>query len=105
MNFVEQTAAWLWLTCYVLGALFVFFGFAAAVILALSREMARAAELVVLVTVIGLFVATFVAVSFGYDYQNTSGEGRIALITITLACVTLTALLFGYFRAFKLFIK
>lgn len=105
MDLLDQTANWLWFACFVLGALFVFLGFAAAAILALSRQAANAARLVVLVIAIGGVATTFVAVSFGYNYHSAQGGVHVAVTTILLASVTLLLLMFGYFRAFRLFVK
>ena len=105
MNLLDQTANWLWIACYVLGALFVFFGFAAAAILVLSRQAGNAARLAVLVAVIGGVVTAFIALSFGYNYHSAQGEIHPPVIMILLASVTLLLLMFGYFRAFRLFVK
>lgn len=105
MDLLKQTANWLWFLCYLLGVLFVGFGFAAAAILVLSRKAAAAVRLAMLVTVLGVVAAVFVGGSFAYNYHDSRQGVRIVVTTILLACATLALLLFGYFRMYRLFIK
>ena len=54
---------------------------------------------------IGVIATTFVGVSFGYNHHSRQGDANVAVNTIVFACGTLALLLFGYFRAFRLFVK
>ena len=105
MELLEQIASWMWFLCYLLGVMFVLLGFAAAVVLVLSREVVAAGRLALLGATIGVVTAAFVGISFGYRYQSPAGEVRVVVVTILLASATLGLLLFGYFRALKLFTR
>ena len=105
MELLEQIATWMWFLCYLLGVIFVLLGFAAAVVLVLSREVVAARRLALLVATIGIVTAAFVGFDFGYRYQSPPGEVRVVMVTILLASATLMLLSFGYFRAFKLFTR
>ncbi|MBT9507311.1 hypothetical protein [Rhodoferax sp.] len=105
MELLKQIANWTWLLCYVFGALYVFLGFSAAVILLLSRQVGAAGRLALLVATIGVVTAALVAISFGYRFQSPQEEVGMVMIAILLACATLMLLSFGCFRAYKLFTK
>ena len=104
MEKLELFANWLWLLSGVLGVLFVFLGFAAAAILLFSREYALAKRIAFLVTTIGVAAIACFGFSFGYNYSPTR-LGKGIEITVLLASVSLVLLVFGYFRAFKIFVE
>lgn len=104
MGKLELFANWLWLLSGALGVLFVFLGFAAAAILLISREYALAKRIAFLVITIGVAAMACFGFSFGYNYSPASRGSGIE-ITVLLACVSLVLLVFGYFRAFKLFVE
>lgn len=104
MGNLEFFANSLWLLSGVLGLLFAFLGLAAVAILLVSREYALATRLALLVTTIG--VATIASFGFSFGYNYGLARGRVSIeITVLLASVALALLAFGYFRAFKVFVK
>ncbi|MBB1073719.1 hypothetical protein HUU62_04755 [Rhodoferax sp. 4810] len=104
MGTLELFANWLWLLSGVLGILFLFFGLAGAAILLISREYALAKRLAFIVTTIGAATIASFGISFGYNYSLTR-EGISVEITVLLASVSSVLLLFGYIRAFKIFVE
>ena len=103
MELLEQIATWMWFMCFLLGMMFVLLGFAGATVLMLSREVAAAGRMALLVAAIGVVTTIFVGLGFGYRYQSPSGEVRVVVVTLLLASANLMLLSFGCFRAFKLF--
>lgn len=104
MGKLELFANSLWLLSGVFSLLFVLLGLAAAAILLFSREYALAKRLAFLVTMIGVATIASFGFSFGYNYSLT--EAGISIkITVLLASVSLMLLLFGYFRAFRIFVE
>ncbi len=104
MGKVELFANWLWLLSGVLGLLFVFLGFAATAILLFSREYAFAKGIAFLVARIGVSAIACFGFSFGCNYSPTRPGNGIE-ISVLLASVSLVLLVFGYFRAFKIFVE
>lgn len=103
MGKLELFANSLWLLSGVLGLLFVFLGLAAAAILLVSREYALATRLAFLVTTIGVAAIASFGFSFGYNYSLTRAGISIE-ITVLFASVSLVLLVFGYIRAFQIFV-
>jgi hypothetical protein len=104
MEKLQVLANWLWLLSGVLCVLFVLLGLAATAILLFSREYALAKRIAFPITTIGVAAIACFGFSFGYNYSPTR-PGNGIVITVLLASVSLVLLVFGYFRAFKIFVE